>query len=44
MNRLWNNSLGPVYRVLDDFGMQGEPRKPGLLDWLACEFMSSGGT
>jgi hypothetical protein len=44
MNRLWKQFFGVgLARVLDDFGMQGEPPvNPELFDWLACEFMASG--
>src|SRR5262249_57801048 len=44
MNRLWKQFFGSgLSRVLDDFGMQGEPPiNPELLDWLAGEVMSSG--
>ncbi|OYW75246.1 MAG: hypothetical protein B7Z37_14320 [Verrucomicrobia bacterium 12-59-8] len=44
MNRLWKQFFGTgLSKVLDDLGAQGEPPvNPGLLDWLACEFMDSG--
>ena len=44
MNRLWKQFFGAgVSKVLSDLGAQGEPpANPGLLDWLACEFMDSG--
>jgi hypothetical protein len=44
MNRMFRQFFGNgLSKVLDDFGMQGEPPvNPELLDWLACEFMESG--
>src|SRR3989449_9427587 len=44
MNWLGKHLFGTgLWRVLDDFGMHGDPPvNPELLDWLACEFMDSG--
>ena len=44
MNRMWRQFFGMgLSKVLDDLGAQGEtPIHQPLLDWLACEFRSSG--
>ncbi|MDZ7638064.1 MAG: DUF1553 domain-containing protein [Bryobacterales bacterium] len=44
VNRLWALFFGTgIVKTVEDFGSQGEwPAHPGLLDWLAVEFMESG--
>ena len=44
VNRIWHHHFGRgIVRTLDNLGRMGDaPSHPGLLDWLAVEFMNRG--
>ena len=44
VNRIWHHHFGRgIVRTLDNLGRMGDaPTHPGLLDWLAVEFMDRG--
>ena len=44
MNRLWSSYFGRgLVATINDFGLRGSlPSHPGLMDWLAVEFMAQG--
>ncbi|MEY3173367.1 MAG: hypothetical protein RLZZ436_1281 [Planctomycetota bacterium] len=46
VNRLWQHHFGEgLLRSVDNFGFTGgQPSHPQLLDWLASEFLRSGGS
>ncbi len=46
VNRVWHHHFGRgLVDSLNDFGRMGsQPTHPKLLDWLACEFQTTGGS